>query len=310
MKWKAPQLITYAAEQRVDAVLFNGFQYFDSLEESHLREIKQLADRHRLIIRIGAGSISKGAVKYNSRYGTPEETLARGIKVATLLGSPTVNCRIGSIEDRYTDGGIQARLEEVAKTMQATRSRAEAAGVTFAFENHAGDTRSEEVLGLIDTVGRDLCGVMLDPGNSLWAMEDPMEQLRKLGPHVQCMSIRDYMVWATSEGATFQWTAIGEGMMDVPAYSAMLHEYCPSVPLFVESISNSPRLIPYLTEAFWKGFPDVPAAGIVDFLALVRKGYPLPFLEPTTGESQKDFDQRHQKREFEHSIETLRRCIA
>ncbi len=309
MKWQAPQLIEYAAQQGLDAVLFNGFHYFASLEPAHLREVKALADRKGLAIQVGAGGISVGAVKFRPTYGTPAETLAKGIEIATLLGSPTVNCRVGSIVVRYTDGGIQARLEEVAVTMKAMRTRAEAAGVTFAFENHAGDTRSEEVLGLISDVGSDLCGVMLDPGNSLWAMEDPLEQLQKLGPHVRCMSIRDYMVWESEEGATFQWTAIGEGLMDVPAFTALLRHHCPNVPLFVESISNSPRPIPYLTDAFWAGFPDVKAAGIVDFLALMRKGHPLPLVEPAAGESQSAFDQRHQKSEFERSIRTLRAHI-
>jgi sugar phosphate isomerase/epimerase len=310
MKWKAPELINYAAEQGLDAVLFNGFQYFDSLDPAHLRKVKALADSKGVRIRIGAGGISKGAVKYSDQYGSPLETLRKGIEVATLLGSPTVNCRIGSIVDRYTDGGIEARLEEVATTMKAVRPQAEAAGITFGFENHAGDTRSEEVLTLIHEVGSDLCGAMLDPGNSLWAMEDPLEQLRKLGPHVRCMSIRDYMVWESPEGATFQWTAIGDGLMDVPAYTALLRQHCATVPWFVESISNSPRPIPFHTDEFWTGFPQVKAAGIVDFLKLVRQGRPLPFLEPAAGQDQRAFDQRHQKSEFEKSIRTLRAHLA
>jgi sugar phosphate isomerase/epimerase len=310
MKWKASQLIEYAAEQKLDAILLNGFQYFENLTPAHLRSVKEMADRKGVRIRIGAGGISLGAIRFSDKYGSPVETLRKGIEVATRLGSPTVNCRVGSIEDRYTDGGIEARLEEVATTMKAARPQAEAAGVTFAFENHAGDTRSEEVLGLIDAVGSDLCGVMLDPGNSLWAMEDPLDQLRKLGPHVRCMSIRDYMVWESPEGATFQWTAIGDGLMDVPAYTALLRQHCPTVPWFVESISNSPRPIPFHTEEFWTGFPHVKAAGIIDFLKLVRRGRPLPFLEPSAGETQLAFDQRHQKSEFEKSIRTLRAHLA
>jgi len=306
MKWKSEPLIEYAAEQKLDAVLFNGLHYFESLEPAHLRQVRALADRKGLLIRLGAGGVSIGAEKYRADYGNPVETLVKGIEVATILGSPTVNCRIGSIVDRYGKGGIEARLEEVAKTMKAARSRAEDAGVTFAFENHAADTRSDEVLGLIHEVGRDLCGVMLDPGNALWSMEDPLEHLKVLGPHVKCMSIRDYMVWASPDGALFQWTAIGDGMMDVPAFTGLLKKHCPTVPLFVESISNSQRPIPYFTDKFWAGFPNVRAEGIVDFLKLVRQGRPLPVDEPGAGENQREFDQQHQRREFEKSIRTLR----
>ena len=310
MKWNAMQLIDYAAEQKLDAVLLNGFQYFQSLEPAHLKAVKKLGDSKGIQIRIGAGGISKGALRYSDKYGSPEETLELGIRVATAVGSPTVNCRIGSIEDRYGDGGIEARLEETAKTLKALRSRAENAGVRFAFENHAADTRSDEVLGLINEVGSDLCGVMLDPGNALWAMEDPLEHLKILGPHVLCMSVRDYRVWDSPDGATFQWTAIGDGMMDVPAFTGLLHQYCPEVPIFVETISNQYRPIPFLTDAFWEGFPKVKAASIVDFLALTRRGRPLPLAEADFGESAKDFEARHQKSEFLKSIRTLREVTA
>ncbi|GAB5560014.1 MAG: hypothetical protein SynsKO_16610 [Synoicihabitans sp.] len=306
MKWKLERLIEYAAEQKLDAVLFNGFHYFESLDPAHLRKVKALADRHDIIIRIGAGGISVGAERYRDDYGTPLETLVKGIEVATILGSPTVNCRIGSIVDRYGDGGIEARLEEVAATMKAARSRAEDANVTFGFENHAADTRSSEILALIDEVGSDLCGVMLDPGNALWSMEDPLEHLKVLGPHVRCMSIRDYTIWPAPDGAMFQWTAIGEGMMDVAAYTSLLRKHCPDVPLFVESISNSQRPLPFLTDEFWEGFSNVPAAGIVDFLKLVRQGRPIPVDQPNDGQSQREFDQQHQRAEFERSIRTLR----
>ena len=146
--------------------------------------------------------------------------------------------------------------------------------LSSAFENHGGDLRSSEILDIIEEVGTDVCGSMLDPGNSLWAMEDPMQQVQTLGRHVVCTSVRDYMVWESEEGATFQWTAVGEGLMDVPAYVQHMADLCPGVPLFVETISNSSRPIPFLQEQWWNGFPDVRAAEIVDFLSLCRRGHP------------------------------------
>ncbi|NJM55945.1 MAG: sugar phosphate isomerase/epimerase [Verrucomicrobiae bacterium] len=162
---------------------------------------------------------------------------------------------------------------------QGHQVRARDAGLKFAFENHAGDTRSEEVLDLIHAAGTDFCGVMLDPGNALWAMEDPMEQLQKLGKHVFCTSVRDYTAWVSAEGATFQWTAIGEGLMDVPAYMKRFKELCPGVPFFVETISNEARPIPFLTDEFMAGFPDLKVADITPFLKLCRRGRPPQILK-------------------------------
>ncbi len=306
MKWTAKPQIEYAASQKLGAVLLNGFHYFESLDEAHLKEIKAIADSKGVQIRIGCGGISQGASSFKPTHGSPEEAAILGIRVAKALGSPTVNCRIGAIADRYTPGGIRARIAEVVATLKAIKPRAQDAGLKFAFENHAGDTRSEEVLDLIHEAGTDFCGVMLDPGNALWAMEDPMEQLEKLGKHVLCSSIRDYTVWPSDKGAMFQWTVVGEGLMDVPLYLKRFAELCPGAPFFVETISNEARPIPFLTDEFLAGFPGLKVADIASFLKLTRRGAPPEILKAPAGANPKTFDQELQKAEFEKSIATLR----
>ena len=310
MKWKAPQFIEFAAERKLDAVLINNLPLFESLEESYLRGLKETADRHGLHIYMGAGSICENGSSFNDKYGDAETFLAEGIRAATIVGSPVVTVRIGKLADRYLEGGIGPRIDASVKVLKALKSRAMDAGIKFGFENHGGDLRSDEVLGIIEEVGADVCGSMLDPGNSLWAMEDPMQHVQTLGKHVVCTSIRDYMVWESEDGATFQWTAVGEGLMDVPAYVQHLATLCPGVPLFVESISNSTRPIPFLQEEWWTGFPDVRASSIVDFLALCRRGHAIDVDVPPEGMDRKEFDQQHQRAEFLKSIECLRRCGA
>lgn len=309
MKWKASKLIDYAISKNLNAVLFNGFQYLESTDKSHLLKLKEKADQANIKIYIGAGAISQSAPSFKGRDGTPTEALRKGIDVAKLLGSPVINCRIGNIMDRNVDGGIDRLLDEAAKNLLMVKQEAKDEGLKFAFENHAGDTRSEEILNLISTVGRDTCGVMLDPGNALWSLEDPMLHLEKLVDHVECMSLRDYMVWESAEGAMFQWTAIGEGLMNVASYVGLLQKKRPNVPLFVETISNSQRPIPYLTKDFWKGFQNLKASETIDFQKLVKRGKPLPVLSPANGQNKKSFEQEHQMAEFEKSIQTLRKVL-
>jgi len=307
MRWKAGQLIEYAAGQKLDAVLLNSLNYFESLDTAHLKRLKETADSHGMRIYIGAGGVSENSVTFSKKYGDAEALLAEGIRVAQAVGSPVVNVRIGKVDDRYTEGGIEARIQEAVKVLKALRRRAQDAGVKFGFENHAADLRSEELLGLIEQVGTDVCGVMLDPGNALWAMEDPMKQIQMLGSHVVCTSVRDYMVWESQEGATFQWTAIGDGLMDVPAFTRHMATLCPGVPLFVESISNSARPIAFLTADFWKGYPNLHAADLVDFLKLCRRGRPIEVIKPAPGTDAKAFEKQYQRTEFERSIAYLRR---
>lgn len=307
MKWKARQLIEFAAEQRLDAVLLNSLNYFASLEESHLRKLKELASKHDMRIYVGAGGICENAAKFSNKWGNAEAMVAMGIRVASTVASPVVNVRIGSIEDRFLTGGIQPRIDEAVRVLKASSTRAKDAGVKFGFENHAADLRSEELLELIEAVGTDVCGVMLDPGNGLWAMEDPMKHLQALAPHVVCNSLRDYMVWESAEGSTFQWTALGDGLMDVPAYVQTLAKSNPGMPVFVESISNSPRPIPFLTKEHWKGYPNLHAADIVDFLKLCRRGHEIGVDQPAPGTGKKEFERQHQRTEFLKSIEYLRK---
>ncbi len=307
MRLKAKQLIEYAIEHKLDSVQFNTLQTFESLEENHLAGLSELAKSNDISIYVGAGSICEKSPKFSDRYGKAEALLAEGIRVATTVGSPIVGVRIGNLDDRYSNGGIKPKIEEVVKVMKSMRGPALDAGIKFAFENHAGDLRSEELLELINETGTDICGAFYDPGNAVWAMEDPMRCLQLLGKHIICSSVRDVMVWETGDGALYQWTAIGEGLMDYKFYTKFLAENCPGVPLHVETISNSQRPIPFLKPEFWEGFPDLPASGIVDFLKLVRAGQPMEIESPPAGTDKKAFDIEHQEKELLRSLDYLRR---
>ena len=307
MKPTVDQMIDYAIENRLDYLLLNSFRPLESREDQYLSRLKERADRHDIRIHVGAGSISENSTRFSDRYGTAKELLREGIRVAAQLGSPIVVCRIGTIEDRYTDGGITAHMEAVIAVMRSLRAEALNAGVKFAFENHAGDLRTKEQLVVIEETGTDICGALLDFGNAIWAMEDPLHGFEVLGSHIMCTSVRDVMLWPTDEGAIFQWTAVGQGQMDYPCLIEAMTTSCPGAPLHIESISNSPRPVPYLTDEFWTGFPDLDAAEIVEFLRLVRNGHPLELLEPKEGEDKKSFDIKLQKQELKSSLDYLKK---
>ena len=306
MRPTADQVIDYAIGQRLDVVQLNSFRPLESRDEAYLNGLRDRAADHGIRMYLGAGSISDNSTRFRDTYGTGRELLQEGIRVAVALGSPIVVCRIGTIEDRYTEGGIEVHIEAVIKTMKSLRGEALDADVKFAFENHAGDLRTEELLPLIEETGTDICGAMLDFGNAIWAMEDPINAIERLGANTLCVSVRDVMLWEVDNGAIMQWTAVGQGLMDFPLYAERIASLCPGVPFAVESISNSPRPIPFLTDEFWTGFPNLPASGIADFLKMLRRGEPLEFLEPPEGMDQKTFDIEQQKSELKASLDYLR----
>lgn len=137
-----------------------------------------------------------------------------------------------------------------------------------------------------------------------------MHQLELLGRHVLCTSVRDWMVWEAPDGALFQWTAIGEGQMDVPRFVSWMAALCPEAPINLEIISNSQRPIPFLIPEFWEVYPRLRAADLAPFLGLCRRGRPVEVEIPPAGVAPRDFEQRHQHAELERSIARMRQRSA
>ena len=306
MKPSAKDLIEFAVEHKLDSVQFNTLKPFESLDGKYLENLRELGRANDISIYVGVGSICEQSVKFSDSFGGAEKLLKEGIRVARLLDSPLVGVRIGQLDDRYTNGGIKPKIEEVVKLMRSFGGEAKDSGIKFAFENHAGDMRSEELLDLIEKTGRDICGAFFDPGNAIYAMEDPMVAIEAIGEHIICCQVRDVVIWPSETGATFQWTAVGEGTMDFKYYIGYLRENCPGVPIHIETISNSPRQIPYLDDEYWRGFPDLKATGIIDFLKLVRNGHPVEVAEAPNGTDKKAFDIDNQIHELLKSVSYLR----
>src|SRR3954470_13427747 len=183
MNWKAPALLDYAASLKLDSILISDLDAYDSLEEKYLKEVKAKADDLGIQIHAGTWSICPTSKVFKNKWGTAEEHLALGIRVAKALGSPVFRCVLGTGDDRKTEGGIEARMADTAKVCKACRSRAMDAGIKIAIENHAGDMQAWELVGLIEEAGKEYVGATLDSGNATWTMEDPIASLEILGPY-------------------------------------------------------------------------------------------------------------------------------
>jgi sugar phosphate isomerase/epimerase len=294
MKWKAPALLDYAASLKLDSILISDLDAYDSLEDKALKEVKAKADDLGIQIHAGTWSICPTSKFFKDKWGTAEEHLTLGIRVAKALGSPVIRCILGMGDDRKTEGGIEARMADTAKVCKACRTNAMDAGVKIAIENHAGDMQAWELVSLIEAAGKEYVGATLDSGNATWTMEDPLMSLETLGPYVLSTGIRDSMVWEDPEGAKIQWTAMGDGLVDWKKYFQRFVALCPNVPVNLEIISGGARAVPYLKPGFWDVWPKARASDFVKFQAMAKRGHPLP-----NGNSN---DQQYQKTELERSL--------
>ena len=308
MGWKAPELIHYAAKLNLDTLFLSDLDCLPSLEQPQLAEIKAQADAASLKLYVGSWSICPTSVRFKPKWGTAEEHLRTGIRVAKALGSPVFRVVLGGSEDRKTPGGIQARIDDCLQVLKACRSFALDSGIKIAVENHAGDMHSWELQSLIERAGPDFVGVNIDSGNAAWTLEDPLDLLERLGPYTICSSLRDDMIWETPEGASIQWTAIGDGLVDWPRYLDRWRALCPNVPFQIETISGFSRAFPYKTDAFWASYDRRPEA-LVKFEMLAKKGRPLPAFQAEPGADKRLSEQNFQKQELERSIKYCREVL-
>jgi sugar phosphate isomerase/epimerase len=217
-------------------------------------------------------------------------------------------CYLGNQKDRHSDGGIAKHIEKTIESIKANQSRAEAEGIKIAIENHAGDMQSSELRELIETAGKGYVGANIDPGNAVWALEEPMKHLEVLGPVTICSSVRDSMLWESENGViNVQWTAIGEGLIDFKAYAKRFAELAPGVPLQVETISGFARPFEVTKDDFWTIFPGHRDSEMCKaWLDLAKKGKKIESFKAPDGPGKKDAEIAYQKAECERSFTWLK----
>jgi sugar phosphate isomerase/epimerase len=272
MKWKAPTLIDYAAQLKTDSLFITELDAFEKQDDAYLGELKKKAADLGIQIQLGSWSICPTSKSFKNTWGTAEEHGALALRMAKALGSPVARFVLGAGNDRSTPGGIQARIADTVAVCKALKGRSEELGVKIAIENHAGDMQSNELVELIEAAGKDYVGANMDIGNGVWTMEDPMTTLTNLAPYVITTSLRDSMIWESPKGATVQWVAMGDGVIDLPAFFDQFEKLCPGAPVHIETIGGFNREIAYLDPEFMKLWPKRTAADLARFIALAKKG--------------------------------------
>jgi sugar phosphate isomerase/epimerase len=313
--WNARQLVDHAERLRCDSLFITDFGPFEgALDDASLGEVRRYAADRGVSLVLGSWSICPTSKTFKRDWGTAEEHLALGIRMAKALGSPAFRVVLGNQEDRTSPGGIAARIADTVAVLKQARPLAEHAAVKIGVENHAGDMTSRELAELVAEAGGGIVGVNFDSGNACWTLEDPVRALEHLAPHVVSTSLRDTMIWNTPEagetasadgrpgGVTCQWTAMGEGCTDLPAFFDLFEKSCPGVAVHIETISGFPRRFPIYEREFWKLFPDGRAEDLAAFLAVAKRGRPLEPFKPPAGAAKAAAEREYQLAELARSI--------
>jgi len=283
--WSPFEYLDYAAKWKAQVVHFSEIRFLGSLEEPHLKRVREHATKLGISVEIGMRSICPTSSSFDPKQGTVEEQLARMITAARVIGSPIVRAFVGTMADRAAPGGIEGHIESAARALKTARSRAQDAGVRIAIENHAGDMQGRELKTLIEEAGRDFVGACIDSGNPVWTLEDPHRTLEVLHPYVLTSHVRDSAVWRVPEGIAVRWVRMGEGNVGIDAWVKKFLDLCPGRPLSLEVIvTPQPRIFRYLDPKFWDSYRSVPAWEFSRFLALAERGQPAPGSGPVPKE--------------------------
>ncbi|MDA7924287.1 sugar phosphate isomerase/epimerase [Mariniblastus sp.] len=275
LKWNASEILDFAGKQKVDSLLLSDLDVYENHEKKYLRDLARKASDLGIIVHAGTGSICPTAGRWNNKWGSAEEHLRLGIRIASEIGSPVFRCYLGGEKDRRTEGGIQKHIDRTVGVLKKVKSAAMDANVKIAVENHAGDMQARELVGLIEAAGPEFVGATIDSGNATWTLEDPIENLKILGPHAVSSGMRDSTAWLTDTGARVAWNAVGDGLVDWGKYTELFAKLCPGVPFQLEIISGFNKPFDFKKDEFWTAYPDVKAVDYEAFLRLARRGQPI-----------------------------------
>jgi 3-oxoisoapionate decarboxylase len=159
---------------------------------------------------------------------------------------------------------------------------AERHGMKLASENHK-DRSVDEHVAFISKVSSPSLGVLVDPGNNMSFMEDPVETCTKLAPYVLAVSMKDMGVAPYEDGFLLSEVIFGTGVTDQAALWRILKAGNPNINMVQELITRDPLKVPVLTPGYYASFPDKKAIDTAKWMAWVKaKQTKLPYVDQLT----------------------------
>src|SRR5436190_1361781 len=169
-KWKALELLEYAAGLKLDTIQFSDLADYESKDPAYLQKVKDQAARNNITIDGGMGCICPTSRSYSQNGPPARERIIDGLGVAKAVGATSMRCYMGAAADRLGPDGIEKHMAATIAVFKSVRSEALDLGVKIAIENHAGDMQARETRTVIEESGKDFVASCLDTGNPIWAM--------------------------------------------------------------------------------------------------------------------------------------------
>jgi sugar phosphate isomerase/epimerase len=180
---------------------------------SELKDILEASDLRLIAI----GGDSDFAVS-EARWPAMETMIRNEIDLAVELDVEIVRAFASHIPEPYVTEQV---WERVIKKMRMMALYAEARGIRLAIENHFGITNTPvDLFRILEGVDSPAIGLNLDAANFIPCGQDPVLATRLLAPFAYYSHIKDAVVDPHGPFNGYDFVALGEGIMDIPAVLA------------------------------------------------------------------------------------------
>lgn len=263
-----------------------------TLDKGELRAIRSRADELGMYVETGLGKVNP--------YATPEapelRLMGNGDTLAgfrrMMEACADIGCQelwIGTANyktvyagkwayDRFrTDVDWPEQLRATEVFLKKLAPIARDLGIHMNMETHE-EITSFEILRLIEAVGEDVMGVVLDTLNPMQRAEHPVWAVRRVAPYVRQTHIKDAYLAHMAGGITVQARACGDGVVDFREVLKLLAAHNPTINLSLECAGPRPAdFVPRhtLVEVFdphWlASHPDLTLEEYAAFLDMVQR---------------------------------------
>jgi len=223
IRWTHEKFLDRAASLNLNTVSMETC-FMEELSSRYLERLRKECESRSL-----EGMLSWGhprGLETGKNPGATED-LKRTIALAGDFGNPVIRIVGGGWVDRAEEP-IRVQIERTIEVLKEVSDVAASRGVVLAMENHM-DFTADEQLEILRRIGSDHLKVLLDTGNNLRILEDPIEVVRKLAPYAVATHIKD--IAATGKGnpainwQTFWPTVpLGQGILDLSGMIDILRQ--------------------------------------------------------------------------------------
>ena len=199
--------------QRAAALGLEGVQlditHLKSTEPHYLATIRAQAEQLGLYIEYGSTLVEEARTRAE-------------LEVARVLGARLMRTYMGFSQFEKTTKVAEETNKAVA-VLKGIAPLAQERGIRIALENHC-DAKVDELLHVIEMIDSPFVGVCVDLGNFMIHLENPLESVKRLAPHIINTHFKDYDMKMMNWGFKSYGVPLGEGVIDLAGILNVLVE--------------------------------------------------------------------------------------